>query len=355
MHSTVQTGIYSPNMYGYDHHHNPHHYGGNFHHHHGRAPSPDRRLQNKNYHALNQHHAAHSHDNSKPGQHTNGNPTTATHHRSKLGIQGCSSTNVSLLAIDVDGMPVNKLKLQNQRLNASTSNLSRYASNKNLDVVANVNETQKKNSITSGSSGPAKIFNSVQNLSRNNSSGNLNDFQARNGSYVQRSSLSASSYHRNLTIGERMQEFLECSKPCGFLTAVLGCLLLVGSFVCFFLLLEKNLCLIAQTCENQLVKISAVMALVFGIVFAFIGFVIVIYSKKDINAKVIITSAKNISRIGKNNFDVNNLNSNPDVKINKEVSNLSATSAQRSNVSNANKLQNEQENQKPHDPLLTHS
>jgi hypothetical protein len=356
MHSTVQTGIYSPNMFGYDHHHNPHHYGGNFHHHHGRAPSPDRRLQNNKYHAPNQHNVPHSHDTNggkacgQHHHHTNGNQQHQQQHpRTKLGIQGCSSTNVSLLAIDVDGLPV----VNSQRLNASTSNISRYASNKNLDV-ANVDETSmsKKNSLTSGVSatnGPAKIFTSVQNLSRNVSSGNFNEYQANNGSYVHRSSLSQSSYHKKLTVGEKVQEFLECSVPCGFVTAVLGCILLIASCVCFLLFYESNLCSMAHTCENQLVKISAVMALVFGIVFAFIGFVIVVYSKKDMSADVIITSAKNIGRMGKSNFDA----SNPEIRINKETSNLSAVSAQRPAIAINNKHQNEQENQKPSDPLLT--
>jgi hypothetical protein len=315
-------------MFGYDHHHNPHHYGGNFHHHHARAPSPDRRLQNKHHH--------HPHEKA----------AHVVANRDKLGIKGCSSTNISMLAIDVDGAPASG-KLTKNRLNASTSNISHYGSSHHLDVVVtDLTHQLKKNSLTNGLGGhPQKMFNSVQNLSRNVSASNLNEL-----GYAARGSVSASSYQRKLTLGDRVQIFLECSKPCGYLTAVVGCMLLVTSVASFVLVYEKSLCQVTDMCDNQLMKISAVMALVFGIVFAFIGFVIVVYSKKDINAKVIITSAKQIGRIGKKELDTNG---NLEAKLEKELSNLSGVSAPlKSNVSNVNKQRNDRENQKLSDPLL---
>lgn len=273
MHSTLQTGIYTPNMLGMDHHHPPHYHHN---HHYHRAPSPARLHHNKHY------------NKNDPGR------------RAKLG----SSTNVSLLAIDSAGDLNHSSKMN--KMNLSTSNISKYSSNRNLDTNGGVEAGGRKKSVGGGSSRSSSIklyYASAVNLSRNVSYGNMNEI-SKDGGMHKAGSMSISSnmanmtgHRKNMSLGDRINSFCDCSKPCGYMTLVLGCLLVSSSLAGFVLLYESTVCARADTCGNQLIKTSTIMALVFGIMFFFLGFVIVIYSKKDINTTVIITSAKNISKI----------------------------------------------------------
>ena len=68
----------------------------------------------------------------------------------------------------------------------------------------------------------------------------------------------------------------------------------------FFLLFETTLCEWAQTCLNPLLKVLSVSCLILGIVLVFVGFVIVIYTKRDDNTQVIISKGK---RLNKSNLD----------------------------------------------------
>jgi hypothetical protein len=315
MHSTVQTGIYTPNIY--DQHHN-HYYNYNNHHaHQGRAASPGRQ-HNPFCHPPRLHHHHHNQHPANSNRHI-ANSYSNNINQHKLSVHGaCSSTNISLTALDSDP---NGPKLTS-RLNLSTTNLNNiYSSQKNLDIIGGrekpgaINpklnyQSHKKASIVSAD--PmllSSVNNSILNMNQELNT-NYNE-QYRNGSM---SNYSFTNNRRNtLTLGEKIRWFFDCSKPCGFLTLVLGIFLLLLSVICFLFLFHDSLCAMAETCDHPLVKMGAVCALVIGVVFVFLGLVIVVYSKKDINAKVIITSARNIGRIARKDF---NQDSNVEAKLN---------------------------------------
>ncbi len=63
------------------------------------------------------------------------------------------------------------------------------------------------------------------------------------------------------------------------------------SIIGFIFSAEKNFCkanLTSEICSNPFFKVCLVSALVIGFFLAFVGLIIVIYTKKDSNAKVII-------------------------------------------------------------------
>jgi uncharacterized membrane-anchored protein YhcB (DUF1043 family) len=98
-------------------------------------------------------------------------------------------------------------------------------------------------------------------------------------------------------IKTEIKNFWSCSIPCGILTLTLGVLLVISSFAGFLLLFEESLCNMALTCSNPMIKLASVTFLVIGVVLAFFGFVIVIYTKKDRDAEIIITTEKRLDKI----------------------------------------------------------
>ncbi|CAF0933592.1 unnamed protein product [Brachionus calyciflorus] len=248
MHSTVQTGLFTPNIYNCEH---------NLFHH----PSPNH-SRNGQYH-LPPHHHHFNHQR---------------HHRDV-------SVHSSLLGINLinDGDGLNKGdSRKGSKLNLSASNLT-HSSSKNLEVNS---EMQRKESTVSSSS-TNKL--SVRNLNQ-----------------------SKISINKSL----KSKNFWDCSKPCGVLTLVVAFCLLIVSCLSFAIVLVKNICNYLNLCSNALVTLSAISCLVIGLVLIFIGLVIIIYTKKDFNAKVIRTTARNFDRmVIANNFPSNNdINKNNNIK-----------------------------------------
>jgi hypothetical protein len=103
------------------------------------------------------------------------------------------------------------------------------------------------------------------------------------------------------TLRRKFKYFWQCTKPCGILTVIFGLLLLSASICGFIFLQVESICEKAQTCLNATIKVCSVSFLVLSIVTIFFGFIIIIYSKRDRHANIIVASTKNLD-------DLNNLN-----------------------------------------------
>ena len=97
-----------------------------------------------------------------------------------------------------------------------------------------------------------------------------------------------------MTSMQKFKEFWQCTKPCGVLTFALGITLVLASVAGFLFTFEASVCERVETCYNPLLSISTISALVIGIVVILVGLIIVIYTKKDENASVIVTSSKHM-------------------------------------------------------------
>jgi hypothetical protein len=105
------------------------------------------------------------------------------------------------------------------------------------------------------------------------------------------------------------KRFWSYSKPCGILTLILGFLCLVSSITCFVIVYGTKYCLETddethQSCSSQFARLVGISFLIFSIFFIFFGTVIVIYSTRDKNANIIVTSNtnKNGYKIKKEDF-----------------------------------------------------
>ena len=231
MHSTVQTGLFTPNIYNCEHNmHNLHSHNRNNQYH---VPPHHHHLNNQRTHAKD-----------------------ASLHSSLLGINVLHSSHAEGLN-----------KHDNSRNNLSASNIT-FSSNKNLSY--DLNPKQNESSLSSSSINKLSVRNSNEDNNR-------------------------LSHHSVENIVEK-ENFWNYTKPCGFLTLVAGFMLLVSSLVCFVLVSSKYVCRLAFTCSNAMVILGAVSCLVIGIVMIFFGVVIVIYSKKDSQAKVIFARASEFDR-----------------------------------------------------------
>ena len=99
------------------------------------------------------------------------------------------------------------------------------------------------------------------------------------------------SYSSSCSSQNKLKQFAECSKPCGVLTLVLGVLLMLLFVAGFVFIFNKRACSYTDTCSDPLLKTISTTNLVVGILFTLLGVVIVIYSKVDQTANVIITTA----------------------------------------------------------------
>jgi hypothetical protein len=96
---------------------------------------------------------------------------------------------------------------------------------------------------------------------------------------------------------QKFKSFWECSKPCGILTLILGVLSIIASVSCFLIVYGTNYCQDTdieeslQKCSTPIIRLFAIVFLVISIFILFIGTVIVIYSKRDRNATIIVTSS----------------------------------------------------------------
>lgn len=279
MHSTVQTGLYTPNIFNYEYnnyHPNPSAITNTCHH----FPPPPVSLHHPHNHCAN-----HGHLQKQKKSHEHG---------------GCSSVYASLLAINTDDSHAdNKTKLKTAlsatNLNKTSAYLSLSSNNLNLD---NSNKRVPKSSTFDGQ------------LSKSNSAHAINMTGLVDKPMIHHQSqlLNASASHlggsqiiRKQTslsnLKNEIKNFWSCSIPCGIMTLTLGVLLIVSSFVGFLLLFEESLCNMALTCSNPMIKLASVTFLVIGVVLAFFGFVIVIYTKKDRDADIIITTEKRLDKI----------------------------------------------------------
>jgi hypothetical protein len=89
-----------------------------------------------------------------------------------------------------------------------------------------------------------------------------------------------------------IQDFLDCTFPCGVLTVTLGIVLLIGSIIGFIILLEKSICNQLDMCANPLLTIGSISALVFGTFIILIGFIIIYYNKKEETNPTVIFISK---------------------------------------------------------------
>lgn len=224
MHSTVQTGLFTPNIYNCDH---------NMY-----SPNGHSRSSNQQHHLPPHHHHL---------NYQRGHAKDASVHSSLLGINVLHGSHS-------EGLNKNNLTASNNT----------FSSNKNLSSESNLK--RKESSISSTSINKLYVKNDENvRLSMENLSGKKN--------------------------------FWNYTKPCGFLTLCMSFVLLMFSLVCFVLVFSKYVCRIANTCSNAVVILGAVSFLVIGIVMIFFGMVIVIYSKKDSQAKVIVTRASQLDRM----------------------------------------------------------
>lgn len=263
MHSTVQTGLFTPNIFNY---------GYNFHrpnsevsHTHQEYPPPPPSFQH--------HHYKKSHQN------ITGLSLSKTH-LNTIKKPDTKPLTKSSLDINLMGLQANDLK-QNRKLTLSASNIPYlFSSHSNLADSA---QKDRANSLVS--------------TNKINLKSNLNDMKKLSMSSQINKSISVTS---NLRIDYKLQngfnKFWECTKPCGILTVFVSFFLLLSSMIGFFLLFEKSICEWAQTCFNSLLKICSVICLVIGLVFGFVGFIIVIYTKKDDNTQVLIAKGKHLSK-----------------------------------------------------------
>lgn len=330
MHSTVQTGLYTPNIFNCDHnYHHPNSFNTYRH-----------NLPNHQHHHF-QIHQPHHHNHQR-----NNNKNSSNN---KLNSHGSSSANVSMLAINlIDGSTNDFLKQtdfhKRSKLNLSSSNIAKlppfvFSSNRNLNAQDKITiDTYRKTSICSSSSGPAQI--SVPMNTSPNISGSLiveNNYVSLNDKLQVKTSDSTNRFNKK----KRLNSFWDCSKPCGLLTTILGVALVLIGLIGLLLLFESNLCNLAQTCSNALLKVCSVCGLVIGIVLIFLGLVIVVYTKKDGNTKVIITSAKNFDKIfnSKNQNHQDSKNNNY-LNVNKRNISLSINQLSKLTSSNETKIDN---------------
>jgi hypothetical protein len=122
------------------------------------------------------------------------------------------------------------------------------------------------------------------------------------------------------TLLSKFKYFWQCTKPCGILALVFGFLLLSGSIIGFLYLHVDLLCEKAQTCFNATLRVLSIAFLVISIVIMFFGFVIIIYSKRDPKATVLVASTKQ--------FD------NLDISLMKPIHHQRQISASQLNLSN---------------------
>jgi hypothetical protein len=339
MHSTVQTGLYTPNMFSYDYnkHHHHHH-----HHHHPNSSS------NTYYHFSPASYKNHLLSSSSHHLYYIPPPTSTTHSHNQASNQnanaaGIKSINASLLAIN------NSNKGSDGTMNKSLHNISKlknrlFASNLNLDKSKALitKEPHKSNSLSSTAGGPP-----IEQLLLNNETGkkepevstiksqkdesktnNLNIYKTNEQIITQfESTLSnsnnineqkellissndqanklagisanagSSSSKPNFSLFKKFKQFWQCTRPCGILTIFLGICLIISSVFGFLVLFHDDLCTKFHTCYNGMLKVGTVSALVIGIFVTFIGFIIAIYTKKDEQAKIIIASGRNLDAI----------------------------------------------------------
>lgn len=310
MHSTVQTGLFSQNLFGQQSNdHQYHNYASSS------SQSPSRYVTHQPPPGAHNHH------------HYYFQPPHSTRHRMSNTSREITA---SLLAIDTSGAgggggggdggslaKSTKLNMSSQNISKlpafvflSSTNLDRINtnSNKNISLVSALEAAERLKKQSSSSSSIIGQIVSSNSLTRNISA-NFNDATA-NGNvnhlmadgFDPKSSISNPNqhhhYHMNGGSGSSSypkRSFWDCTKPCGMLTTALGITLLVTSALAALFLLESSLCTALGTCSNALVTLYAFSALVCGIVLVFIGMVIVVYTKKDVH--VIVTTAKNFDKI----------------------------------------------------------
>jgi len=281
MHSTVQTGLYTPNIFNYEYnnyHPNPSAHTNTCHH----FPPPPVSLHHPHNHCANPS-PGHLHKHKKTHEHG-----------------GCSSVYASLLAINTDDSHADnkttlKPALSATNLNKTSAYLSLSSNNLNLD------KTNKKVPKSSTFDGQLSKSNSAHAI---NMTGLIDKPMVHHHSQLLNASashLAESQIIRKPTslsnLKTEIKNFWSCSIPCGILTLILSVLLILSSFIGFLLLFEESLCNMALTCSNPLIKLASVSFLVIGVVLAFFGFVIVIYTKKDRDADIIITTEKRLDKI----------------------------------------------------------
>ena len=209
MHSTVQTGLYTQNIFGYNY--NFYHPPGSTKSHNPYPPAP---------------HNYHPHKNLPP----------VCHYHCEIDEHG--------------------------QLNNITGSAKKLNEGLVLDTC--------KNPLCSSNS-------NINNLNNNNNNNRNNKSESRLG-----------------TLMRKFKYFWHCTKPCGILAFVFGFLLLLASISGFLFLQVELLCEKAQTCYNATLKVLSVAFLVISIVICFFGFVIVIYTKRDQQAGVIVASTKHL-------------------------------------------------------------
>jgi hypothetical protein len=264
MHSTVQSGLFTPKIFNY---------GYNFHrpnsevsHMHQEYPPPPPSFQH------------HHHHHKKSQQNISG----ISHSKTDLNvikIPNSKPLTKSTLGINLMGLQSDDLK-QNKKMTLSASNIP-YLFSSQPDLSDSSSKNRANSLISSN-----KI-----NIT------NLNESKQLSMSSQINKSISVTS---NLRIDYKLQngfnKFWECTKPCGVLTVFISFIFILSSMIGFFFLFEQTLCGWAHTCFNSLLKISSVIFLILGLVFGFIGFVIVIYTKKDDNTQVLIAKGKHLSK-----------------------------------------------------------
>ena len=220
MHSTVQTGLYTQNIFGFDY--NFYHPPGSSKPHNPYPPPPI------NYH---------------PHKHSSTSSSHNHHH--------CE---------------INEQKSECSKFNSADDMRTTPRSNRKIE--AGEHDTACKN----------PLCNSVNIL---NSTNNINN----NQTFL-------------TTLRRKYKYFCQCKKPCGMLSVILGFLLLSGSICGLLFLHVDSICEKAFTCYNATLKILSVTFLVISIFIIFFGFIIIIYSKRDRNAQIIITSTKHMDNLG---------------------------------------------------------
>lgn len=239
MHSTVQTGLFTPNIYNCEH---------NMY-----SPNGGHNRANQYHLPPHHHHLNYQRSHAKD----------ASVHSSLLGINVLHGSHTEGLN-KPDSHPSSKNNL-------SASNIT-FSSNRNLSSESNLKRHQSSVSISS----VTKMKNSSE---------------------------------QNVDTGpDEKKNFFDYTKPCGFLTLVLGSVLLVLSLVFFVLVLSKRVCKMADTCANAVVILGAVSFLVIGIVMIFFGLVIVVYSKRDTQTKVIVARASQFDGMANREHSESNKN-----------------------------------------------
>jgi hypothetical protein len=252
MHSTVQTGLFSQNMFNQQ---------SNEHQYHNYASIPSKYSQQHSYASPAPHHHHHYHFQgpigSKPQYKTSKQDITA----SMIAINHYDISNNSSSNNNNNGQRHNSTSLErSKQLNLSSSNISKLpafvflsssnldkinsnnhhqhnqnphnTSNKNIDLIDSIGgeNRKKKPSMSSSSSIIGQIV-STNNLSRNVSCtfNELNNLENMTGRANSNNSVLNGKMGSSFNIGKK--SFWDCTKPCGLLITVLGLVLLLTSAV----------------------------------------------------------------------------------------------------------------------------